>query len=199
MRRLLRAVPLVWWLVALGLGLATLTTTAGALRSADAARQRWGAQATVAVVQREVAAGQPVASGDVDLAVVPAGLVPDGALADRAVGRVALVALAPGEILVDRRLAGSGRSGPAALLERGERGVTITALSGERPPLAVGDRVDLLAVPADGSPGHRLAGGRLVIDVEPETGAVTVAVTAAVAVTVAEALERGRVVLALSP
>lgn len=199
MRRILRTVPLPWWLLALALSAAVVSATTGALRAAGAARAEWGAHVRVSVVQRAVAAGSTLTAADVALERRPVAMVPPGALGEAPVGRVALVDLVAGEVTIERRLAGPGRTGAAALLRPGERGVAITALTGERPPLTVGDLVDLLAVPADGSRGRLLASGRPVIDVEEETGAVTVAVPATAAVAVAEALERGRVVLALSP
>lgn len=199
MRRLLRTVPLTWWLVSLGFGALAASTTAGALHTAADARERWGRQAAVAVVLRPVAAGHTLASADVALRARPAGSLPVGAMGGLPMGRVALVDLFPGEVVVEHRLAGAGRDGPAALLAEGERGIAITALTGERPPLRVGDRVDLLSVPADGTAARPLARRRLVIAIEGETGAVTVAVEADLAAAVAHALERGRIVLALAP
>lgn len=199
MRRLFTAVPLLWWLVALAAAAVAISATSTALRTAEAAQGRWGQQSDVAVVRRPVPAGRVLTTADIHLQARPVGSLPAGALSEAPVGRVALVDLVPGEVLVDARLAGPGRTGPAALLAPGERGITITALAGERPPLRPGDAVDLVSVPADGSPASLLAGGRPVIAVDDETGAVTVGVAAPVAVAVAAALERGRVLLALAP
>lgn len=197
MRRLLRTVPLTWWIAAVLLAGATGAVTTRSLRAAEAAVERWGTAAHVSVVTRPIAAGHELGPRDVEERAVPEAMVPEGPVTENPVGRVALVDLVPGEVLVERRLAGPGRAGPGALLQRGEQAITITALAGERPPLVPGDRVDLIAVPADGRGARVLARSSRVIALEEETGAVTVAVQAAAAVRIAEALERGRVVLTL--
>lgn len=198
LHRLLRTIPLTWWVAALGLAALTGSLTTRALRSADAAVARWGDTAAVMVVLEPVAAGQAVTDTDVARRSVPRALLPRGALADRPGGRVALVDLVAGEILLEQRLAGGGRHGPAALLGPDERAVAITATTGERPRLAANDLVDLVGVPADGSAPSVLARRARVLDVDDQTGAVTVAVPRAAVIGVAQALERGRVVVALA-
>lgn len=197
MRRLLRTVPLTWWIAAILLAAATGAVTTRSLRAADAAVERWGTTAQVFVVTRVIASGDALSIHDVAVRAVPEAMVPHEPVAEDPVGRVALVDLVPGEVLLERRLAGPGRAGPGALLRPGEQAIAVTALAGERPPVVPGDRVDLIGVPADGRGAAVLARSSRVIDVEEETGAVSVAVQAAAAVRIAEALERGRVVLTL--
>lgn len=197
MRRLLRTVPLTWWIAAVLLAGATGAVTTRSLRASEAAVERWGTTASVFVVTRAIAAGHELGPRAVEVRPVPKAMVPESPVTESPVGRVALVDLVPGEVLVERRLAGPGRAGPGALLRRGEQAIAVTALAGERPPLVPGDRVDLIGVPADGRGAKVLARSSRVIAVEEETGAVSVAVQAPAAVRVAEALERGRVVLTL--
>ena len=96
------------------------------------------AAALVAVA--DVAAGTPVDAGDVRVVDRPASTVPQDALQapDGAVGRLATVALAEGEVLTPARVLGSDAStaGP------GRRVVTVPLIGAAR-SLAVGDLVDV--------------------------------------------------------
>ncbi|MGH9150176.1 MAG: hypothetical protein ACRD0F_07540, partial [Acidimicrobiales bacterium] len=65
-----------------------------------------------------------------------------------------------------------------------------------RPPLTAGDRVDLLAT-VEGAATRSVAAGVVVVAADERT--VTVAVTQADAVTVADAVVRGTVTVALVP
>jgi Flp pilus assembly protein CpaB len=127
----------------------------------DAAeRQRaWGTATEILVVARDVPAGTALTDADLAPASWPRALLPEGALpattpgrrggTDGVVGRVAADALVAGEVLVADRLA------PEAFAHGGGVGPTgrVVALPLElpAPPLAVGDRVDLLAPRPDGT------------------------------------------------
>jgi hypothetical protein len=129
-----------------------------------------------------------------------------------------------GEPLVAGRLAPDGLTGAAALVPEGYRAVSVPTASAGFPPVALGDRVDVLAVlppdlvrspateasptrgddaPAggrpppdgDGAPAFPLVERALVVDVADE--AVAVAVPQSAAPRVAFALAQGSVVLAL--
>jgi Flp pilus assembly protein CpaB len=71
--------------------------------------------------------------------------LPDGAVTDVPVGAIAVDALVPGEVVVASRLAPAGLSPAAALLPAGTRGVAVPAGTTAM-PLAVGDRVDVVAM-----------------------------------------------------
>jgi hypothetical protein len=133
--------------------------------------------------------------------------VPDGALTSLPAVRRTLVALSPGEILLERRLTGSDAAGPAGLLAPDERAVPVP-LAVPGLPLAVGDRVDLVA---GGAPGGGIEGDlptgpsgpdvvaadALVLNVDEET--IVVAVPARAAPAVAAALTIGPLLPVLRP
>lgn len=91
---------------------------------------------------------------------MPAAYAPPGALQDidRAAGRVALAALAPGEVVTETRLA-RVREGPVASLV--PRGFRAFAVPTSLPPnaLIAGDHVDVLATYASDVPRTELVAG----------------------------------------
>lgn len=130
------------------LALAALVT---ARLAADGARQQeaWGSTEELVVVARAVPAGRALVDDDVERRQVPEALVPAGALVaqpDRelhVVGRIAATALVPGEILVADRLAPEGFEEGRGTGPEGR--VVAIPLDLPAPPLATGDRVDLIA------------------------------------------------------
>ena len=149
---------------------------------------------------RDLAAGERLDAGNTRHEDHPAPLVPGGALtALPDAGRVG-EPVYEGEVLREERLAPAGRSEVAARLASGTRAVAIPVEPGTTPPLAVGDRVDVLvALPAEaadgGPPGFALATDVVVVDITD--AAVTVAVPRAVAPRLAVAFGQGAVTLAL--
>ncbi len=125
------AVAVAWWVVV-------------RVDAADRARREWGATSTVLVVTRDLAAGAAIGAGDVRAVRWPTALVPDGALSELPEGRRLTSAVAPGEALVDHRLARPGAGGWAALLEPDEAAVRLP-VSGPTAGIVAGDRVDVLA------------------------------------------------------
>lgn len=197
---LLRRHPRVWWLVVLAAALAAGWLASSAVTSAEQARAAWGATRRVVVVERARDAGDELRPGDLAVDERPAAMVPASALEtlpDRAVLRAAVVA---GEVLVAERIAPAGLSDVAARLPTDHRAVAIPTEPGYVPPLAVGDRVDVLvALPSEaaggGPPGFVLAARVLVVGIDEAT--VTVAVPRDAAPRVAVALGQGAVTLAL--
>lgn len=188
-RRALRH-PIPWW-VAAALLAAITTVTVGRLTSAAAdERARWGEARPVVVAARDHEAGERV-RGEVRL--LPAALVPAGALAELPAGATTVTELDAGEIVLARRLAPDGLSLVAARLPDGTRGVAVP--HGIAPlPVEVGDRVDVLAsFEAD---TLVVAAGATVVAVDDD--AVTVAVAEADAPAVAYAVNAGAVTMALS-
>jgi Flp pilus assembly protein CpaB len=116
------------------------------------------------------------------------GVLPEGPLAEAPVGGTALVPLAPGEPLLAAKLAPDGVSGVAALVPSGARAIGVP-VGDAMPALQRGDRVDVLAPSVVAADAVVLDVGELVI---------TVAVIAADAPRVADALARGPVTLALA-
>jgi Flp pilus assembly protein CpaB len=111
---------------------------------------------------------------------------------------VALADLVPGEVVVRSRLAPDGRRGAAALLPEGQRAIAVPGGAG-RPPLRLGDRVDVLATLGDDS-GRTVVvvTGATVLDVDDQRDLVTIAVPPDDAPSVASAVATATVTLALS-
>jgi Flp pilus assembly protein CpaB len=194
-RRLRRPVP--YWAVAAVLALVSALVVGRLVADASSARDRWGRVVQAVVVVDDVAAGTALSAGDVEVRSLPAGAVPAGALQTLPDGAVATVDMVAGEALVPSRLAPTGTSAVAARLPDGTRGVAVPVDG--TPPLALGDRVDVVATMGDGSSGRptvTAARDAVVVDVGEE--AVTVAVAVGDVNEVAFALTAGVVTLALS-
>jgi Flp pilus assembly protein CpaB len=145
-------------------------------RAADAAA-RYGSPTRVVVVRRDVAAGERVDAGDVERRNVPAALVPPGALVDAPGGRVTVVPLLRGQIVVAAQLAPPALSPVAALVPAGRVAVAVPT-GGLAPPLRRGDVVDVLATFDDGVDPPTFAVAERAPVVAVADDAVTVAVDA---------------------
>lgn len=198
LRSRLRRTPAIWWAAAAALAAITGVSVDSALTRAEAMSARFGALRQVPVAARAVSPGEVVGADGVRLERRPASLLPAAAPARQAAERVAVVALLPGEVIVEPKLAPAGRRGAAALLGPGARALAIPGGPGGRPPAGVGDRVDVLATFAEGGePTVVVAEAALVVAIDPEADTTTVAVRRDEAPRVAFALAAGAVVLAL--
>ena len=170
----------------IAVGVATFLTAGG---STDA-----GPSTQVLVLQRDVPAGATLEPADVRAVGRPVAESPADALADLPADRVALVGLAAGEVLLERRLAPGGIGPIAALLPPEASGVTLPAATLPA-GVAVGDRGDLLVV----VPGSTtaLSDGAPIIGIDERS--VTVAVPIASAPAIVEALTLGQLVAVLAP
>lgn len=207
----LRRSPLPFWALAVALSLATGLTVARLAGEAAARADRLGGLVDVPVAARPIAAGAVVRPADVEARSLPSALVPSGRLARSPAGRVAIVPLAPGEVVLAAKLAPDGLTGVAALVPPGHRALAVPVDAGAL-SLRPGHRVDVLATlelgggaldggaaPAGGiaaAPTFPVATAALVVDADDD--AVTVAVTPDEAPRVAFALARGTVTLALT-
>ena len=103
-------------------------------------------EAAVVVAEVRIERGTALAPGGLRMGKVPLPYAPPGALDDisKAVGRVALADLSPGEVVTETRLA-RVRAGPVASLV--PQGLRAFAVPTSLPPNLVepGDRVDILA------------------------------------------------------
>lgn len=161
-RRLLRR-PLPYWLATALLVALTVAAIGRTTESAAAARARWGRLVPVTVAAQDLEPGDVVGAGDVEARLLPAGVVPAGAFDGDPAGEVVTAWIAPGEVLLDRRL--------GSRLPPGTRGIAVPhGLA--RLPVEVGDRVDLLAT--DEVETVTVAVGATVVHVADD--AVTVAV-----------------------
>jgi Flp pilus assembly protein CpaB len=185
-----------WWACALAVALIAAVRVGRLDDDASARRAAWGASSVVVVASRDLAPGDVVAAADVVVDQWPVAVVPVGAVAEPPVGRTVVAPIVAGEAVVARRLAPAGLSGTAALVPDGMRAVAVPAGGSyglEVPPLAVGDRVDVL-VTVDG-PADVVAHDAVVVAVG-ET-ATTIAVDASEVPDVAAAVALGTVTLAL--
>jgi Flp pilus assembly protein CpaB len=190
-----------WWATAIALALLTGLVVRTSLAAAAAGAARYGALRTVPVVVAPVAAGDVVPAGAVVRESRPGATLPFGAdLAEAWAGRTALVPLLPGEVLVASKLAPDGLRGAAALLPDGHRALAVPSGPGGRPPVAIGDHVDVLVTLADDAGGESfvVATAALVLAVDDRADTVTVAVPADDAPALASAIATGAVTLALT-
>jgi len=201
--RVLSRSPLTYWVAVGGLALVTMSLISGLLGRARSEAARYGSARSVLVATHDIGVGNEVKAGDVEMRSLPSGLVPPEAVGDvaQARGRVAVVPVFDGEVVVRRQLAPWGLSGAAALLPPGKRGISVAA-GPAAARLSKGDTVDVLATfdPASGGdakePTFPVAVGASVIDAGAE--AVTIAVDPEEAKRVAFAIAHGAVTVVLS-
>jgi Flp pilus assembly protein CpaB len=197
----LRRSPLGFWLVAALLALLTGTTVSRIVGRAEAASAEYGARRTVVVARRDIDAGTRLSAGDVSSRLMPAAFVPSGGVAgaSAAIGRVIVVPLVRGQVLVDRQLAPRGLSSAAALVAPGTRAIALPT-NGLAPPLRLGDVVDVYATFDDGKepPTFAVARGVTVVATNADDGSVTVAVDDADVDRVAFAVTTGEVTIVLA-
>jgi Flp pilus assembly protein CpaB len=179
----------------------TFALAGAQMRAAQAARARWDEVRQVAVARHDLRPGATVDAAAVELRELPARVIPEGAVGAPPVGAVVRYPIVAGEPILTARLAPDGLTGVAALLPPGHRAVAVAVAPTARPPLEIGDRVDVLtAIPSvespDGLPSGPLVEGALVVDIASES--VTVAIPASAAPAVAFTLTQGGVVLALT-
>ena len=173
------------------LALLTAVGVAQVVGDATDERRRWGRLEPVLVATDDIAAGDAI-EGRVERRLLPAGLLPDGAVRDLPDGARATAAVHAGEALHRRRI--SGASG----LPPGTRGVAVPAPPGL--PLRSGDLVDVLATfdpdVAGDEPTFPVAERAVVLALADD--AVTVAVPADDASRVVYALTTGVVTVVLT-
>jgi Flp pilus assembly protein CpaB len=194
--------PAVRRLLVATLSVVTAIVVVALVGGAQAARDRWGRTRPVVVATRDLAAGAALDGGAVVVRDRPLGVVPAGALrTPPPAGTVVRQPIVAGEPVVGARLAPDGLTGAAALVPAGQRALAVPPGPAGTPPLAVGDRVDVVAVVAGGGgggdpPALTLAERATVVAAGAD--AVTVAVPERAAPRVAWALTNGAVVLALA-
>lgn len=194
--------PAVRRLFVAAVAVATALTVISLVGAAGQARDQWGRSRQVVVATRDLAPGDVVDAGAVEIRDLPEGVLTDSALADAPEGSVVRQPILAGEPVVAARLAPHGLTGAAALVPAGERAVAVPLGPSGAPPLAIGDLVDVLTVvpagvdPDGEDPAFPLVERAMVVDVTEQ--AISVAVPEADAPRVAWALSNGAVVLALA-
>ncbi len=192
-----------------------LVLTLGLQRDAASGRRAFGETRPVWLARHDLAAGSVLTEADLERRPLPQLLVPPSAVdagdtAASPLGRVTREALANGEILLGHRLAGHGTTGPAALLPPSTVGLTLETRSAV-PGVGVGDRVALIllgSIALERDPMSPTAGRATtapatvqatVVSAGSSQGGLVVAVAATDARSVADAVRRDEVVVALLP
>lgn len=194
-----------WWVrhrvlrrgVTIGVAGVALSLFATAVSNAHEAQQTWGTTATVAVVERDVAAGGALGPDDVRLVSRPLAFLPADAVTEPVQEiDVATRDLRAGDVLTVRDL---GSATGALELDEGYRAVSVPRES-RMPPVVPGDRVDLYILTGDTGLGDELVSRRLdavVSVIEVSDDAVTLAVVERDVAIVLTANSLGRVLIAV--
>jgi Flp pilus assembly protein CpaB len=202
--RLLSRSPISYWVAVGGLALVTAIAVSGLLGRARTEAARYGSPRAVLVATRDIAVGERVDRGDVSVQQQPAAMVPADALAEvsGAAGRTAVVPVFRGQAVLARHVSARGRTGVAALLPPGTKGIAVPA-GATAARVSKGDVVDVLATfdpsaadAAGREPTFPVASGALVVDVAGESA--TLAVGPEEAKRVAFALAHGAVTVVLT-
>jgi Flp pilus assembly protein CpaB len=186
--------PPLYWTVVATLAAVPAVVVGLQLTEARRARDGWRDRQPVIVASRSIAPGEELTRADVERREWPRALLPAGSLTELPEPAVAAAPIAAGEPLVAERLGRPAVSATASLVPMGARAVALAR--GPAPlPLAVGDRVDVVAAAAP-DVGDVVATDALVVFVDP--GTVVVAVTTAEVPATAAAAAADSAVLALS-
>ena len=195
--------PIAFWVTVALLALVTASVVARLVGRADALAARYGPLRPVVVAARDVERGTELGQADLAVRHVPAAFLPPGAFAAaaEATGRTPVAPLVAGQPVLAGHLAPEGRSGVAALLPPGSRGVSLPA-AGAPALVRRGDVEDVLAtfdpsLTGESEPALAVAVGGLVVDVQPDTAVV--AVSPEEARRIAFAVSHGTVTLVVTP
>lgn len=184
------------WTIVAAVALLAVLRSESTVAEARRARTEWGRVDPVLVAARDLAPGTVIGPDDVHASVRPAIAVPSDATSD-AIGRTTTVALAAGEVVLDRRLSHGG-SGPTALLGADDVAFAVP-VDTTTPSVRIGDRVDVFASVDSASRSAvgatRIAHRAVVAAVTDRSVTIGVETTAAAAV--ARSLLGASVVLAL--
>lgn len=178
--------------------------TLHSLQSASATQSVYGNRRMTTVARRDLDIGHIISSDDIERRELPEAFIPgswEGAGPSKAdevpteypIGRTVIEPIIAGEVVLPRRVSGSGFSGLRATVPGTTRVVSIER-SAYVPALRPGDRVDLCA---PGLGARAVVIGRRALVVGVDEDAVTVAVAEVELPAVARAIIDGDVILAL--
>jgi Flp pilus assembly protein CpaB len=183
-----------FWPVSLGLSLLAGVLTMTAITGAESAARREGDGVEVPVARRELTVGEIIGADDIEWHPVAAVAAGAATRTDPA-GRVVTERVLAGEPIATDRLAPDGLVGAAALIPTGHRAIAVPT-GAVRPPMAPGDRVDVVAgAPFGAEQATVVASGARVVAIDDDV--VTVAVTAAEVPGAARAVLDGTALLTL--
>jgi Flp pilus assembly protein CpaB len=170
--------------------------TAGVVGRASEVIDAYGTRHAVAVAVHDLEIGDEIGADDVAWRELPTALL-TGSPLEAPTGRIVTARTLTGEVLVAERVGPEGVRGPMAIAPPGSRAVALPVVAG-RPPVRVGDHVDVLAVSLETTRAQRVATRAVVVDVGDE--AVTVAVQPdELAATARAALESTAVIALAAP
>lgn len=191
----------VRWLLTAVVALCSAVWTVSTVNSADASASAWGQRRTVPVAASDLVPGRVITTADIVFVDRPVAVVPDD-VADSPIGRTVTRSIARDEVVLERRLAGGGASGPASQLDENSVAFAVPS-DASTPATKVGDHVVLYApsevVATAGrplGPATRIADHGVVVAVTEK--AVTIGVTLPQAPAVAKALLSASVIIALA-
>jgi pilus assembly protein CpaB len=206
---------LLAWCAALVVAALTAAVVGSDLASLHRRARSLGPPRKVVVATHDVPLGAAVRPGDVEVVARYASAIPRGAVTQmrEVIGRVAIVPILTGGVVVSRQLAPAERPGLTGLVPVGRRAVRVTAADGLRPP--TGAVVDVIAA-LDPATGAGDSGGAVTVvraalvlavddsgstdEYTPSGGAgVTLLVTEEEARGLAYAAANGVLTLALAP
>jgi Flp pilus assembly protein CpaB len=183
-----------YWPVTLCVAVAAGTITVSVLNDARSTVDAFGERRRVPVAVGDLAVGHTITGDDVEWRELPR-VSTDGAVDDDPVGRVVVERIFESEPIAAGRLAGAGAAGTGALVGIDHRALAVP-IGVARPPLEVGDRVDVLAAPPFGA-GRAEVVARAAVVVAQDDEVVTVAVAEPEVVRAARAILDGTATLAL--
>ncbi len=176
----LRRQPIVFWALALVAAATTYLTVEGSLSATAEGAEAYGELVEAVVAVADLDPGSTIGADDVTVALVPGSMHPPDAITEIPIGRDVRHPIVTGEVVAERRLAPTGAVGIAALLEPGQRGVTLP-LAIHQAPLEPGQRVDVFSTTDPLHDGGRLSTTVVVESVRVlavDESTVTVAVAA---------------------
>jgi len=199
-RRLASNTRVRWFLTAV-VALCSLVWTISTVNSADAATSAWGRRRTVPVAASDLDPGRVITTADIVFVDRPVAVVPDD-VAESPIGRTVTRSIARDEVVLERRLAVGGASGPASQLAENSVAFAVPS-DASTPSTKIGDQVVLYA-PSEvvatagrtAGPATRVADHGVVVAISEK--AVTIGVTLAQAPAVAKALLSASVIIALA-
>jgi Flp pilus assembly protein CpaB len=194
----IRRRPIIYWSATAALALITGLVVSGAVAGARDARSAYGKSRVIVVAARDIEAGQTIDTADVQVEERPLAVIPEGALTDPPIGRVASAATMRGEPMLAVRVGDPGVSAIAALIPPGEVGIAVPLDAGTL-AVSVGDAVEVMATfdpdRIEGPPTIVVAPRAVVVDVRD--AAATLALPEPDAQRVAFALATGVVTVVL--
>jgi Flp pilus assembly protein CpaB len=183
-----------YWPVTLCLAVGAGAITVSVLNDARSTVDAFGERRRVPVAVGDLPVGHTITGDDVEWRELPS-VSTDGAVDDDPVGRVVVERIFESEPIAAGRLAGAGAAGTGALVGIDQRALAVP-IGVARPPLEVGDRVDVLAAPPFGA-GRAEVVARAAVVVAQDDEVVTVAVAESEVVRAARAILDGTATLAL--